>query len=39
MTANGADGETLAAMIKSLTAQGITMDQINEASHQWIRGL
>lgn len=35
MALNGADGETRAAMVKVLAGQGITVEQINQASRDW----
>ncbi len=39
MTVNGADQQTRADMIKVLSRDGITVDQINQVSRNWIRGL
>jgi len=36
MTMNGADGETLTAMTKALSAQGMSQQALNEACRGWI---
>ena len=35
MTLNGADGSTRDAMLRSLSASGISLDQLNAASRDW----
>lgn len=36
MTLNGADGETRQAMMNALSASGLTEEQLNEASRDWM---
>jgi Serine protease inhibitor len=35
MTANGAEGETKAAMLEALAGRGLTIDRLNKASRDW----